>query len=502
MKILQKIISYFKSLTFIQDLVLSFTPSFMFGALFYSNNSHLVHFDNSVLRFLSSLSLLFFIWILISKKAFFLKYLPIGFSFAFCFLVIFQQIPHKNIFIYVFSFLFAILIYYLRNYMKNIYIFYSCILLSQSLQGHFKYKKGTKINISKSFDLSIKKYNKPLKKSYSVYYLLVDNYSSFQSFKTIYQIDNSSFLNWLETKGFSVNQNAYSNYARTYTSMQATFQMKHNYYKNMNLYNLETPIAKYVMAGANPIMGRFYNSGFSVYINPYGLGKIKQISKWNGKVEKKIDLEFLKNDIYWFIMYYNDITSSDIRVFNLTSKSSNHGRQEHYIHKIKKINMKESPVFVYLHFHLNNNYKVCSGNNDRETLIRQIECVNQDLKKSIRYILKNDSNSIIILQADHGPDSISDNLIQRRFGILFSVRWPEKCKYLGQEKYTPINLFPRVFACINGEKPNYQNMAKDDSYLIGIWSDDKSKKPNEVFKVIENNEILPEFKNFIPKTQR
>ena len=116
-----------------------------------------------------------------------------------------------------------------------------------------------------------------------------------------------------------------------------------------------------------------------------------------------------------------------------------------------------------------------------------MKCVNDDIIKSVDYIIKEDPNSIIILQADHGccpqKNTYGDGSgmmkknwfseeyiekgseIQKKFGILLSVRWPKECKYLGKEKYTPINLFSRVFACLNGKRPDYEKMAKDDAFF-------------------------------------
>ena len=393
------------------------------------------------------------------------------------------------------------------------------MLFSQLINFFYKYDK--RINIiqsekkSANFDRTIEKYTKPLKKSYSVYYLLVDSYPSFETLKKQYNIDNSPFMDYLEKKGFSTNKNAYSNYSGTYMSMQATFQMKHNYYKNMDFDTTESHISRYIMAGANPVMGRFYNNGFSVYINPYNdkmsLKKlISHFKKWNGKVEDRIDLDYTKQDIYWFLRYFNLMRSGNLNyLYDKSFHSQNmqlvslekHKYQENnllYLKKIQKINIDSVSRFVYIHFHIYD-YVKCRENNVEKAFIEVLKCTNQDLIKTINYIQKNDLTSIIILQADHGwlgpnPKKVKSN-IHTQFGILFSVLWPEKCKYLGKEIYTPINLFPRVFACLNGEKSDYQNLAPDDSYAIGQRTHCKNKKPDEVFKVIENNQVLtPECK--------
>ena len=287
-----KLKKYFKSNHFKNDLILSVIPYFMVVLLFYSNNLHLAYFDLSLLKYLLYFSFFSFIWVIIWKKTWFsyLIYLPLGFSLAFSSLLVLTQIPYKVWYFYIFSFSFIFLFGSLKKIQNTTYILITTILITQLIQGVYQYSKinQEKFDISNHFSLRL--YKEPLKKSYSVYYLLADAYASFEVLKTEDRLDNSDFINWLEKKGFSVYNNSYSNYARTYTSMQATFEMKHHYYKNMNLNTTETPNGKYIMAGANPVIARFYNNGFSVYINHYPERFRKEeqsLKKWNGKVEKK-----------------------------------------------------------------------------------------------------------------------------------------------------------------------------------------------------------------------
>ena len=390
---------------------------------------------------------------------------------------------------------------------------------------------------------NIAKYNKKIKNKISVYYLLADAYSSFETFRTQDNIDNSIFLEELNKRGFSTNKNAFANYARTYTSLQSTLEMKHHYYKGINSINTtEIANSKYIIGGFNPVMSRFYNNNYSVYITPYKsseeLRKKITPKKWDGKIQKKEDVERQKQDIFWFLTYldrlvidnypgsyFTDINKSFIETLPLVqipNTKFEYDSSNQFIFSNVILNIKdESPKFVYVHNPTLVDGGIClkAGTKDyyfRKGTIDQLQCLNNDILLAVDHIIKNDPNSIIILQSDHGccaqkneygdgSGMIKENWfskkyieknseVQKKFGILFSVRWPEECKYLGEEKYTPINLFPRVFACLNNEKLNYQKLPADDAYLIGGWYYSKEKDDYEVFKVIENNKILPEYK--------
>ena len=391
MKLITKYLKlYFQSPYLKKELSLAFFPFLLLFTVFYSNNLHLVVFDNTVFNFIFRLSILYYLWILFWRK--FAKslftYLPLGLVLGIISLTVITDIPNKKIYILVFALLLNLLLYKFVKIRSVLYIFLFFIFISQVIQGFYKKEKRFQVSedLLKTFDRT--KYNQPIQNKLNVYYLLADGYPSFRTLETQDRIDNSEFLQLLTQKGFSTNENAFTNYPRTYTSMQATFQMKHHYYDGLhNINSTEMPISKYVIGGFNPVMSRFYNNGYSVYIIPYKTSdelRLKQeYKKWNGTVNKRVDVESQKQDIYWFLQYldriiipnypgsyFNEITQKDIEILptvKLIQINSSYDATNKFIFSNAVFNIKETnPKFMYVHNSTLVNSDICLNKSTKD----------------------------------------------------------------------------------------------------------------------------------------
>ena len=132
-----------------------------------------------------------------------------------------------------------------------------------------------------------------------------------------------------------------------------------------------------------------------------------------------------------------------------------------------------------------------------ERYIKQLRCVNKEMRGLIDLLLKKDPNSIIIIQSDHGSGFVyvqsqgntkfdfagSENWRNEafldRFGVINAWRVPQACKSNLNSTMGTVNTFRYLFTCLGFLK---SGLLKDRSYL----ADYAEKK----FHLIQTDGIL------------
>ena len=96
-----------------------------------------------------------------------------------------------------------------------------------------------------------------------------------------------------------------------------------------------------------------------------------------------------------------------------------------------------------------------------------VNCTNKQIIRMLDALISQDSESIVIIQSDHGPgyfrynpenaDGVPDDLniknktdFRVTYGILSAMRLPARCHHLIPEKFTPVNTFRIVISCLVG----------------------------------------------------
>ena len=141
---INKLKSYFKSRNFINDIFLALFPLIILGIIFYSNNTHLVYWDTTVIDFFIRLFFISYIWIILWNKfgkSFFI-YLPLGLTLGLISLVIFTKVPNKVAYIWIFGICFNFLFYKVKQIRPIFYLFFTFLLISQVIQGFYKEAKS------------------------------------------------------------------------------------------------------------------------------------------------------------------------------------------------------------------------------------------------------------------------------------------------------------------------------------------------------------------------
>ena len=344
-------------------------------------------------------------------------------------------------------------------------------------------------------------------KKHNVYYLVMDTYPSAQKLSVVDNFDNSEIYDFLKDNKFYVQNSAVSNWNWSVPSMNATFNMQFDPTKMGEYYNIALKRVV-VWGGKNKVAKTFSENGYGVYIRTLEDDIYKR-----GDEAYKMDIDASK--AFMIITKMQPVAEKIFKKLGLTKEIS----PPYFYEILKNAPKTQSPKFTYLHSYVvHRDFYECLKFkgvdwNDMSNYYKQIKCANKDIKKTVDHINTIDPNAIIIFQADHGQTvyghapnqdmylwrakrqgallsgDIKDQqrtAVLSEYGILLAVKWPEDCAYLGTETYTPVNLFPRVFACLSDKKPDYSKMSPNVSYRLGY--DDNGKE--HVLKVIDDYKIL------------
>jgi hypothetical protein len=299
-----------------------------------------------------------------------------------------------------------------------------------------------------------------------IFYIILDGYGRSDILEGIYNYDNSNFTDWLKSMGFYVGVNSSANYPQTHLSMASSLNgmylcdlAKHAGIDSKNRNHLRQMISNNSAAGFLKNMGYTYISFSSGYL----------------------DTEMKYADVYFSPLtalseFENGIINisplpkiSDFQ-FNLYRK-----RILYNFEKIAATSRRSEPVFVVAHiipphhpfvfdkngksirprwkfsFSDDQRYVEDSSlhNEYKEQYVEQLIFANTKIKQTIKALLSNSNNPVIILQSDHGPGlgwgDISTLNSKERFAILNAYYLPDKNYNELYPSISPVNSFRLIF---------------------------------------------------------
>lgn len=320
------------------------------------------------------------------------------------------------------------------------------------------------------------------KKTPNVYLIQPDGYANFSELKKgHYKIDNIDFENYLTSKGFSLYNDYRSNYFSTISSNASLFSMRHHYYNHMQQKRVESYNSRSIIAGNNPVIDIFKNNNYKTSLLLESEYLIVNRPKMNYDYSNILysEMPYLSKGFHIKRNLVEDVKTA----IQLNSESNNF----YFIEKIAPGHIAQSRY--------NNAGKI----EERLLYIDRIKEANTWLKNIIETIENNDSNSLIILMADHGGfvgmDSIyeakikqdDDALIQSVFTAALAVKWPNGQKPNGLEFKTSVNFFRNLFSYLSDDASYLNHLQEDASYLAI-----KKEAPLGVYKAVDkdNNVIF------------
>lgn len=364
--------------------------------------------------------------------------------------------------------------------------FLSIFILSNGLQLGTKIYNNHQDDIRLETDYKNINVEHKFKKQNSVYYIVPDAYTSLQTMRDIYGIDDTAIRTFLLNNGFSIQEPAYSNFQTSIYSIATVFSQKFVTIPDSKIATRsyhDRYMDGLIMGGKNKTIKTFIDNGYDIYLrNGTPLSQNPIIKKMYDNPVNFYGINLADIELFFVWVAY-------LRISPYIAQNTD---EQLYL-LVKNLQPTQRAKFVYVqpkHTHVDEHICFSQGPvnfNSVKTYQKQIQCMNESLKKTVLHITENDPNAIIIIQADHGRIDVGDFTREQQFQlsnhILFTVKWPDECSYLGDERYTPVNLFNRVFACLAGQKPDYHKMQPDDGF----------SRPNDdgkIIKIVADNKLV------------
>jgi hypothetical protein len=310
--------------------------------------------------------------------------------------------------------------------------------------------------------------NKPFLTSPHVFHLVLDAYARGDSLKTLTGWNNSAFLDALEKRGFFIAERSHSNYPQSYVSISSTLKMKYLITEKTQPVSNKTGFYRSIQ-GQNASTRQFKKQEYrQAYL---GSGS------WDGsKCTDSTDLCLSSSKA---ILYLTPLRRF---VRNQRTSLADIGP------RLDDIMQPDQPTYTFIHLMIPHPPRTFGSDcgllsikgsgpltdfwGDQEGYVNDIKCLNSQLLSLIDKITNRDENAIIVLHGDHGSAFNVDwslpieewpaTQAEERFSILMGLRLPKQCmKYLYDE-LSPVNIYPVIFACLQGEQPQ---LRPDKSYV-------------------------------------
>jgi hypothetical protein len=333
----------------------------------------------------------------------------------------------------------------------------------------------------------------------NIYLIITESYPSRSALNTVYQINNSPFYEKMRSLGLQINHSFFSNYDHTLSSLPSLFGMEHHY-GVINLGNFDS------LGGRRMLEAKAYNPVIEIFrANKYKIQYLHNVSVLmpNGAdVDLCIPNTTILHglEIFW--------TTQNITEPTILSRKK-YPKPDQIKDKISASILNEDCYFnfIYVNYpnHSPSRLKETSKNiinkklgEFRNTYYKAIESANQQLIDLLEFIIKKDSNSIIILIGDHGSwgfrlnedekgNPITNQLLMLdHFGVLAGIRAPHYLSDLMKNGTirSHVNLFKYVFAYLSEDDKILETKTTDDSYIapfiMGIKDNEILEKLTQV----------------------
>jgi len=319
--------------------------------------------------------------------------------------------------------------------------------------------------LTNSFEISYELENLDQLKSQEkpdIYYILLDGYGGTMRMKEDLNFDNYDFLLNLSNKGFFAPDISNSNYPSSLWSVASTFTMNYLPSRETTQSNIEYSNFLNELLKNNEVMRNLDYLDYQI-INFQPNGFITQQYQFTDQgfcqQEESSQSKFTKTLLRTTILNY----LNNQLLLNVDRASILCGFSE--IGFLGEKNDK--PIFAVMHLRLPHPPYVFGANGeyiiagkvqteegsfvDEEKYVDTIKFGNKKTMEVIDTILKHNTNSIIIIQSDHGYDfginyeNPSDLQLKQRFSNLNAIYLPNGTDDIFYEGITSVNLFRVIF---------------------------------------------------------
>ena len=316
--------------------------------------------------------------------------------------------------------------------------------IQQSVFPASMMNRNTAANNSSTFDLP------------DIYYVILDGYGRDDQLLKYYSFDNTEFIESLEGKGFYVAEKSHSNYSHTFLSLASSLNLR------FVVPNAEFTGNQSYQRG--PVYDSIQNHDLGRYLKAKGY-KYIHLSTWWGPTSGSEIADIVTpwtlpefQTVFLQTTMLQPLTTRVIPRLNNFFVPKGPELMLKQLATIQAVPQQKEPTFTFAHiicphppFYFDRNGPSDEGGDNyswqaREPFVDQLMYLNKRIEGLVESIIEqSDSPPIIIIQADHGTASQTEefepSFVEERMSILNAYYVPDSVRENLYETITPVNSF-------------------------------------------------------------
>lgn len=318
-----------------------------------------------------------------------------------------------------------------------------------------------------------------------IYHIVLDGYARADVLKSLYEFDNSDFLNGLRNRGFYVADNATSNYPLTFLSLTSTLNMTY-----LDKYVDKLPKNSH---WREPIYEHLRDHQVGRFLKQQGYRYVHFASNYDGtQVSELADVRY---------SYVDELLSSEFAQMFLAStplvyfQPTVAGQHRYLLDHLHEVPKDPHPTFTFFHLVAPHNPYVFDAEGNithriplrlqwtektggwkaRKAYVAQMSYINKRVTDLVDVILQQSKvPPIILIHSDHGSHSTysfkkdqsnqSEETLRERMSVLYAVYAPERVQKRLSPTLSLVNTYPIILNEMFGA---HYDLLPDHSYYAG-----------------------------------
>lgn len=300
----------------------------------------------------------------------------------------------------------------------------------------------------------------------NIYYIILDGYANASTLKALFKYDNTGFIEFLTSRGFTVTGESRSNYAWTFLSLASSLNMVHvNNFTDTIGRDSQDRTVPFEMVENNEIQRQLKARGYKFIFISSGLSRMTASNKF-------ADLNLKESRLSEFSTALLETTALYPFMRRIIGTSSQQAVL-YAFDSLSKVPNFDEPRFTFAHITIPHPPYLFGPNGEsiedptaklpgynrwklKDYYVNHIIFTNKKVMELVDVILRKEKTPpIIIFQADHGTLSegdqynnfsqLTDTLAKERMKIFSAYYLPGEGKNILYSSITPVNSFRKIF---------------------------------------------------------
>lgn len=306
-----------------------------------------------------------------------------------------------------------------------------------------------------------------------IYYIVLDAYAREDVLRDLYGFNNEAFRHELESLGFYVPATSVANYSMTHASIPSALTMNYVIEPGSPITSGELIALHRIIGGDNVVVKTLKQAGYNYWHleSNWGGGRCGDL------VNRCLPAPY-PDDGTWGLLERTPLKAPlERRIGRPAPRAALSA-----LHQLRRIarRQRQGPRFIYAHVLLPHPPLLVDAScrlrfnsafdesilgapglmhyidDRRAAYVDQVRCVNRRVSEFLREV---DPSSVVLLMADHGPDSLgqlltvplsewSADAIAERMSMFAALRLPRPCRNSLEPAFSPVNSFRLILNCL------------------------------------------------------